>query len=155
MIVWLAAAAKERMLAEARQRRTAETGGGLFGYVARDAIVVEHAAIAGGTTKRTGWTFVPDPTDLQRQIDEIIAATNGHRYLVGEWHTHPLGLPYLSPTDKTSVRRTATSSGTNLEQPTAIVVAPTAIPRTRERIGAFVWDPATKRPIKRPVREYP
>lgn len=141
VIVWIADTARATMLREARARPRTETGGGLFGYVAGDATVVEHAGIAGGRTRRGPTRLEPDPDDLQAQIDRLIADTDGARYLVGEWHTHPWGRPKLSVTDTTSLRRTAENPAVGLPRPLAIIVVPRPA-RARPRFGVHVWDPS-------------
>lgn len=142
------------MLREAGDRRTVETGGGLFGYANDHAIVIEQISVAAGATRRTPLTFTPDHRDLQAQIDRIIAASEGRSYLIGEWHTHPWGVPYLSRSDRTSVRNTADAPRTGITRPVAIVLAPTAVPRARARIGAFVWDPLSRAPARQPLRTF-
>jgi integrative and conjugative element protein (TIGR02256 family) len=143
------------MLTEARSRRGVETGGGLFGYASHSAIVVTQASVAGGTTKRTLLSFTPDHHDLQEQINRVIDETKGRCYLIGEWHTHPWGVPHLSRTDRMSVRRTAEQPGAGITSPVAIVIAPTSMPRARIRIGAFVWDPQSRKPVRQPMRSWP
>lgn len=154
MTVWIARAARATILCEARARRVVETGGALFGYVSAGTVVIEQIGVAAGVTRRTPVTFTPDHDDLQAQIDAIIAASNGRRYFLGEWHTHPWGLPYLSRTDKLSVRKMAENPAVGIDQPTAIVVAPTGVPHTRTRLAAFVWDPRIRAAAKRPCRSF-
>jgi integrative and conjugative element protein (TIGR02256 family) len=153
VIVWL-----ERdvlcILESAARRRCTEAGGGLFGYVADGAVVVEAVTVARGRSQGTATSFRPDAEDLQKQIDTAIRESDGLRYLVGEWHTHPTGRPYLSPIDVGSVRRTATNPKTGLSRPVAVVLAPTAKPRTRPDLAAFVWEPASGRALRTEVRPY-
>lgn len=152
--VWFDRSARAAMLREARARRVVETGGALFGYLSSDAVVIERIGVARGRTRRTPVTFRPDPADLQEQIDEIIAGSDGRRYFLGEWHTHPIGLPYLSRTDKRSVQATAENPAVAVDRPTAIVVAPTGVPHARMRVAAFVWDPTERVVSKRPCRSF-
>jgi integrative and conjugative element protein (TIGR02256 family) len=153
--VWVSNLARTAMLTEARSRRGVETGGGLFGFASDAAIVITQVTVAGGTTTRTMLSFTPDHRDLQEQINRVIDETEGRVCLIGEWHTHPWGVPHLSPTDEMSVRRTADQPGAGIARPVAIVIAPTGVPRARMRVGAFVWDPKSRKPIKQPVRSWP
>ena len=142
------------MAEEARARPRVETGGGLFGYESDAIIVIERIGVAGGATKRTATSFIPDHLDLQRQIDRAIAETKGRCYLVGEWHTHPWGVPCLSRTDKASVRRTADRPAIGLARPVAIVLAPTGVPGTRLRLGAYLWDSVHRVVVKQRPRGF-
>jgi proteasome lid subunit RPN8/RPN11 len=93
-------------------------------------------------TARSPARFVPDPQDLQRQIDQTLAESEGRRYLVGAWHTHPLGRPKLSRTDRGSIRRVAATPAVGIAQPVAIVLAPTRGSRRAIELGAWVWSQA-------------
>lgn len=154
MTLWISDAAREAMAEEARTRPRVETGGGLFGYESDATIVIEQIGVARGATKRTATSFIPDHLDLQTQIDRVIAETDGRCYLVGEWHTHPWGVPYLSRTDKASVRRTADRPAIGLARPVAIVLAPTGVPGARARLRAFRWDPLTRVIDKQRPRDF-
>lgn len=124
------------MLAETRSRRIVETGGGLFGYLAGADVVVEEISVAAGQTRRAVVRFHPDVADLQARLDEVLGRSEGSRHLVGEWHTHPWGAPYLSRTDKASIRAAAENDEVGLPNALAIVLAPTLLPQARIRLAA-------------------
>ncbi|MDO8185970.1 Mov34/MPN/PAD-1 family protein [Conexibacter sp. JD483] len=146
MPVWIRRSARAAILREARRQPALETGGALFGYLAAEGVVVVRCGVAAGRSTRRAFRFVPDPYDLQRQIDRVIAESSGENYLVGEWHTHPSGAPHLSGTDTSSLRDIAHNHAVGIERPAAIVVAPTLVRRSRLGIGAFVWDPGVNKP---------
>ena len=76
-----------------------ETGGILLGRGPDDhgLIVVEHAGDPGGQAQRRPDFFLRDRAHAQQLADE--AWHESAEVWVGEWHTHPAGLPAPSPRD--------------------------------------------------------
>jgi integrative and conjugative element protein (TIGR02256 family) len=144
LTVWLAEQARHDIAAEACRHRVTETGGALFGYVADDGtVVIERATRPGPAARHRPTSFRPDRAAIQRDIEAVIAESDGRRYLVGEWHTHPLGPPRPSSRDCRSVASTAADVGVGLERPVLIIQSTVPWGR-RVRAGemtCWIWCP--------------
>lgn len=148
MIVWLAASARLNMQQHARRYRLRETGGGPFGYEAEDnSLVIERATGPGPGAHHGSFRYRPDRQALQAEIDAELLNSGGRRYLLGEWHTHPLGRAVPSTGDAQSATRTANDDAVGLSSPVVLIQA--TLPwgkRVRAgHLGAFVWKASTSR----------
>ncbi len=82
-----------------------ETGGILIGMVhsKRRIIYVARLLSAPKDSHRSPECFVRGIRDLPEAVADIESRTGRLLGYVGEWHTHPLGGPNLSPTDISAV----------------------------------------------------
>jgi hypothetical protein len=69
---------------------------------------------------RTGWTWLE--LDARRCFQEIGEANAIGLRLVGYWHTHPQGVPVISPADVESFTRFAERYIRDLPNPIAVIV---------------------------------
>lgn len=153
--VWLADQARRRIELEARRYALRETGGPLFGYEAEDgSVVVEAAHPAGPRAKHGRFRYQPDREAMQRAIDQEIAASDGSRYLVGEWHSHPLGRATPSERDKRSLLDMAANVEVGLSEPLALIQAtrPWGTRIWSDRLGAWAWDVDAGAVVAREIR---
>lgn len=85
-----------------------ETGGLLVGYRADNGDIVVQAIIGPGPKARhTPVRFVPDHAWQCERLDAIYSESNGQLVYVGDWHTHPFGVPEMSMLDRRTLRRIA------------------------------------------------
>ncbi|WGD44730.1 Mov34/MPN/PAD-1 family protein [Streptomyces cathayae] len=70
---------------------TTETGGILLGHHTRYTVTICHAGAPGPAAVRTPTYFLRDLGHAQILADEAFTADRS--VWVGEWHTHPAGLP--------------------------------------------------------------
>jgi integrative and conjugative element protein (TIGR02256 family) len=98
-----------RKLRRYRQRRwyQREAGGQLFARLSLSRIVIEEATGPRRTDRRTRTSYVPDRAAEQREIDGRHAEG---LHFVGDWHTHPEGLPRLSGLDVASISESVRKS---------------------------------------------
>jgi integrative and conjugative element protein (TIGR02256 family) len=144
IVIWLSDEARHLIEREACRRRLLETGGPLFGYEARDgSVVIEAARGPGPRARHARFNYRPDRDAIQAAINEELQASKGQRYLVGEWHSHPLGSAHASGRDKRSVREIAEDEDVGLIRPVALIQATTPWGRRVRpaELGAWFWEP--------------
>jgi integrative and conjugative element protein (TIGR02256 family) len=140
--VWLADQARHTITQHARRRRLRETGGALFGYENRGAWVIEQALGPGPRARHERFRLVGDHDYLQDAIDRELAASNGTRYYLGDWHTHPLGPARPSCRDHQTAAAIAANPNVGLRQP--LVLIQSTVPWGRlvrpARLQAYYFD---------------
>jgi hypothetical protein len=96
-----AAGLVQEMREALRRSRPSETGGLLIGVVhaKRRVIYVTRLLAAPHDSQGSPVRFVRGIQHLPESVADIELRTGGLLGYVGEWHTHPLGGPDLSPTD--------------------------------------------------------
>src|SRR3546814_16291233 len=101
------------MVAEADRKFPLETGGILVGYFAENGDPVVCAALGPGP-HAIHWRkrFTPDHACQCTQLDDIYDQSSGSNTYLGDWHTHPHGVPQLSWLDRrTQLRRASGRDG--------------------------------------------
>jgi integrative and conjugative element protein (TIGR02256 family) len=122
--VWLSSQAHRLIELEACRYRLRETGGPLLGYEAEDgSLVIEIAHGAGPRARHGRFRYSPDREATQAIIDDALSTSDGCRYLIGEWHSHPLGRAKPSNRDRRSLSDTAADAGVGLSHPVALIQA--------------------------------
>jgi integrative and conjugative element protein (TIGR02256 family) len=100
---WIERSALGSLVSEARRWRVRETGGALLGWRDGEETVVMRV-LGPGPAARHGWSsFEPDTKWQLEQGRRIYAESARTIAFLGDWHTHPLGVPKPSTQD----RRTA------------------------------------------------
>lgn len=85
-----------------------ETGGILLGYCAENGEPVVLAVVGPGPDASHSRTrFQPDHEWQCEQIDEVYQRSAGQWVYIGDWHTHPDGVAYMSWLDKRTLRAIA------------------------------------------------
>lgn len=121
-----------------------ETGGWLLGYWAADrtAVVLTHATPAGPRGAPDG-VRISDEGHADR-FQEAWDRSGGHVTFLGDWHTHPGGVPLPSSTDRTAMKRLAENAA--FDTPTPLIAIAT-VPRfrwgrTTRFVAFFLREPA-------------
>jgi integrative and conjugative element protein (TIGR02256 family) len=128
--VWVAPAALEAMLREARARAPLETGGMLLGYVSPNTdpedVVIERVIGPGPNAKHFSDRFEPDGHWQQCRLADAYQQSGRITTYLGDWHTHPDGLPEPSWRDWRTARRVARSEAARMSRPLMLIVASNA-----------------------------
>jgi integrative and conjugative element protein (TIGR02256 family) len=140
--LWLADDARHTIAELARRRRLRETGGGLLGYENHGTWVVEKALPPGPRARHERFRLVSDQAFLQHAVDRELAASNGTRYYLGDWHTHPLGPARPSARDTSTAAAIAARPTVGLSQPLVLIQATLPWGRSTrpDRLHAYYFD---------------
>jgi len=121
-----------------------ETGGWLLGYwaVDRAAVVLTHATPPGPRGAPDG-VSISDVGHAAR-FQEAWDRSGGHVTFLGDWHTHPGGVPLPSGTDRAAMEQLAENAAFDTPTP---VIAIATVPRLRwgrtvRYVAFFLRDPA-------------
>ena len=156
-MIWLARGARLAIEQEACRHRLRETGGPLFGYEAEDgAVVIESAGRPGAAAVHGRYHNKPDRDAVALAIAEVLAASEGTRYLVCEWHSHPLGLARASARDRSSVQGMSEDEAVGLTRPVALIQATSPWGRRvrAAEMTAWCWDPARSEVIRATIADF-
>lgn len=106
--VWLSADNTRALESDAGRHFPLETGGVLAGYTADNEDVVITAVIGAGPGAKHGrLRFEPDHEWQCTQLDDLYRDSRGSVVYLGDWHTHPTGVPSMSLLDKRTLQRIA------------------------------------------------
>jgi integrative and conjugative element protein (TIGR02256 family) len=114
-----------QMLAAVQAHGDRETGGMLVGYEGdeRPEEVVVTSLIAGGpNASHREYTFRPDGRWQRKELARLYAASGRVMTFIGDWHSHPHGLPLPSPTDLKTAARTAANKRARAPRPLTLIV---------------------------------
>jgi integrative and conjugative element protein (TIGR02256 family) len=100
-----------------------EVGGVLAGYVHEAEIVITHLVGPGAQAAHTPESFLPDHAFHVAEIARIYGESAGACTYLGDWHTHPGGLPRLSATDRSTLRYIAQDPEARCPEPVMMVLA--------------------------------
>lgn len=104
-ILWIERRAMQEITAEANRSYPNETGGVLVGYVAnQNQRVVLEVIGPGPSASHQRTRFEPDHSWQCGQLDIIYAQSSGGLSYLGDWHTHPSGVPRMSRLDRRTLR---------------------------------------------------
>ena len=102
---WLNRAAYAFLIGEANRAFPNETGGVLVGYRAENGDLVINRAIGPGPRAvHSAKRFFPDHEWQCEQLDKLYIKSPQDLMYVGDWHTHPNGVPELSWLDRRTLR---------------------------------------------------
>src|SRR3546814_378391 len=121
-ILWISNVALGAMVAEADRKFPLETGGILVGYFAENGDPVVCAAIGPGP-HAIHWRkrFTPDHAWQCTQLDEIYEQSSGSNTYLGDWHTHPNGVPQMSWLDRRTLNSIAKHPQTGITNPVMLI----------------------------------
>jgi len=98
-----------------------ETGGLLVGYRADNGeVVIQELVGPGPNARHSPARFVPDHVWQCERLDAIYQS-NGRFVYVGDWHTHPRGVPEMSALDRRTLRNIARHAGIGSCSPLMLV----------------------------------
>jgi integrative and conjugative element protein (TIGR02256 family) len=121
--VWLNKTAYITIIDEANQWGNKETGGVLMGYRANNHEAVITLCVGPGPRAvHKHYAFRPDTEFQEQEISRIYKQSGYTETYLGDWHTHPDSVPYLSWRDKTTFRQICLYKPARLENPLMMVL---------------------------------
>lgn len=119
---WVASGGLEEIVAEAERAWPNETGGILMGYIdAAGTPVVTDVIGPGAAATHAPTGFIPDSSWQQRHIDAVYERSGRRHTYLGDWHTHPGGVPVPSWRDLRTLRRIATFAPARVAAPVMLI----------------------------------
>lgn len=116
--LWLARSTYGEMSELANQSFPLETGGMLLGYEADGGDIVVKSIIGPGPKARhRRYRFRPDAEYQQAELTTHHLRTRGQETYLGDWHTHPQGIPELSWIDKRTLAKIARTPSSGIANP--------------------------------------
>lgn len=119
--LWLQRPVLDLLLGEAARRSPLETGGLLLGYATGEDVVVTHATLPGLRATHEQRRYVPDAGHDEAEVARLYRETSRGIDYLGDWHTHPTAPPYLSRTDRRTLRRIARCPEARAPRPVMVV----------------------------------
>lgn len=120
--LWISHTAFEDLTQEANRAFPMETGGVLVGYFAENGEPVVHAVVGPGPAAiHRRYRFTPDHAWQCGQLDVLFEQSEGLLTYVGDWHTHPDGVPEMSWLDHWTLRRIAKYPEAGTPQPLMLI----------------------------------
>jgi integrative and conjugative element protein (TIGR02256 family) len=106
---WIARIAIEAMFSEADRSYPFEIGGALIGYWAAPytEVVITRAVGPGPRALHKRFAFAADYEFHDLEIARIYEASGRLQTYLGDWHSHPASLVYLSGLDRHTLKRIA------------------------------------------------
>lgn len=121
-IAWIRGEVHIKLEHTARHALPKETGGLLVGYRADNGDLVIHEAIGPGpNAQHSAVSFVPDHRWQCNRLDAIYERSNGQLIYLGDWHTHPNGVPEMSGIDRRTLRAIALHPGISSSAPVMLI----------------------------------
>lgn len=134
--IWLPEWARAAMLDAAADKEPDETGGILLGYEAPNdrAIVITEIVGAGPQARNSRDRFEPDGRWQEDEVARIYEESGRRTTYLGDWHSHPDGIPTPSREDDRTARTIGEHAPARMPHPVMIIVASN---RKSWRIRAF------------------
>jgi integrative and conjugative element protein (TIGR02256 family) len=123
--IWLPREVLENMALIATAAADDETGGMLIGYEGvnrSDDIVVTGLIGAGPRAEHREYGFNPDGRWQRRQLARLYVESGRIATFLGDWHSHPHGLPMPSETDIETAARTAANPRARAPRPLTVII---------------------------------
>lgn len=120
--IWISRNASAALQEEADRAYPNETGGVLAGYRANNNEIVIFEVVGPGPNAVHGQHgFTPDHSWQCGQLQTLYGDTSGEWVYIGDWHTHPNGMPRMSWIDRRTLRRIAKHPHANTAQPMMLI----------------------------------
>lgn len=123
MNLWLDQRVADDIVARSEASSPLETGGLLVGYMTEQGPVVTAIVGAGPGATATSTSFLPDAQAQQLELNDIYLRTQGQETYLGDWHSHPAGLPLMSRRDRRTLASIARHPRARLSRPTMLIAA--------------------------------
>ena len=123
--VWLPRALIGRMLVAAERQGDDETGGILVGYEGADRadeLVVTRLIDAGPRARRGEYAFHPDSRWQRKELARVYKKSGRVETFLGDWHSHPHGLPLPSEVDIKTAARIAANPRARAPRPLTVIL---------------------------------
>lgn len=123
----------------AGQAKPREAGGVLMGNHVGSAGSrrVTELVDGGPDASATRTSFNPDQQFQQSEVDKLFAKHDGNIEYLGDWHSHPGGVPYPSATDRGALKRIRAALDARCAEPIMLICGG----RLRRTMHAFGLTP--------------
>jgi integrative and conjugative element protein (TIGR02256 family) len=110
------------MAEEANRRYPLETGGILTGYFSDRGEPVVYAIVGPGPAAvHRPLRFTPDHVWQCRELDTLFEKSGGQWTYMGDWHTHPNGVPHMSWLDRRTLQSIAKHPDAKVRRPLMVI----------------------------------
>jgi integrative and conjugative element protein (TIGR02256 family) len=125
--VWLTKDLLDSIVEESKKHACNETGGVLVGYSDSFSLnlVIEHVVGPGPGAVHSPFSFTPDHPYQEREVARLYQESGRISTYLGDWHSHPSGGLYLSPTDRKTLARIALSKEARIYRPIMAIIGGT------------------------------
>ena len=122
---WLSQTALDFIVHEASSKAPLETGGVLMGYIAPSSgePVVLCATGPGPEAAHSRYHYSPDQEYDENVIAAIYKETGRRLAYLGDWHTHPAPVRYLSYRDRRTLKRIAKCPTARARNPLMLILS--------------------------------
>lgn len=116
--VWIDNIAFLELKYEAVRKLPKETGGIFAGYiVSNDEYVITRVIGPGINAIHELERFIPDQAYHENELEKHFYGTKTTEYYLGDWHTHPDSIPYLSKMDLKTLKMISNHKVSQLPKP--------------------------------------
>lgn len=143
---------REAILREAAAALPHETGGILLGYWQQQNVQITNMVGPGPNAQHGTAAFTPDRDWQYEQIDLLFAESQGKIEYLGDWHTHPLGVPFPSETDISLLESIAKSPESRCPRPIMCIFASKPKHKWAERFFLYEIEPRDHEPRLYPLQ---
>jgi len=120
--LWLGSRAHLELEDEAKRFHPLETGGILVGYFSDHGTPVVYAVVGPGPgAVHRRLRFTPDHAWQCHQLDMLFEQSDGLWTYIGDWHTHPDGVPQMSWLDRRTLRSIAKHPDARTPRPVMLI----------------------------------
>lgn len=125
MNLWLDQLVAENIVSRSAASSPLETGGLLIGYMTAEGPVVTALIGPGSGAIATPTSLLPDARTQQLELNAIYSQTHGRDTYLGDWHSHPRGVPNMSWRDRRTLAAIARDPRARLSRPAMLIAAST------------------------------
>jgi len=120
----LARALLRQLRAESLRTFPNETGGILMGWWSADdhGATVRSVIGPGPKAQHGRYTFIPDDEWQEREVARLYQESGRTLSYLGDWHTHPYGIPTPSIRDRRTLCRIARHRAARAPQPLMLIL---------------------------------
>ncbi|WP_419095527.1 Mov34/MPN/PAD-1 family protein [Pseudarthrobacter naphthalenicus] len=140
------------ILREAASALPYETGGILLGHWHYGNVVITNMVGPGPKAQHHIAAFTPDRDWQYEQIDLLFAESQGTIQYLGDWHTHPRGVPFPSKTDVSLLASIASSPESRCPRPIMYILATKPKLKWTERLYLYETEPRDSEPRISPLQ---
>lgn len=120
--IWISRHDIDRLERLAGEKFPLETGGILAGYISDDDnVVVTHIVGPGAGAMHAPTLFQPDHTWQCAELEMLFHSSFGQIVYLGDWHTHPNGIPEMSGIDRRTLLLISIHPEASLSTPVMLI----------------------------------
>lgn len=112
------------MIVETQDKYPLETGGVLAGYRSENDcdIIITQVLGPGSRAFHGRFSYIPDYESDEERIGEVFDQSDGSSTYLGDWHSHPDNVAYLSWRDRWALRNISRYRENYIETPVMLIL---------------------------------